>query len=435
VVLRTNHGTRTVQELLDLHGKKRLNLAPGFQRNSVWSGTDRQLLIRSLLDHVPIPSIYLYRQVGRGGSPVYDVIDGKQRLETILLFLGRGPLASTADELWVKADLAGELEWWSWKLLAKGRRNDFLTTPIPTIEVEGEMWEIVDLFVRINSTGKRLDGQERRHALYYKSPILKSAQGLAERHRDFLLKHKVLSDAQVQRMKHVELMTELLLGVDAGTHLNKKAKLDQVIAGGAIEPDALKSAARSVTRALALAVAILPDLRTTRYRQAADFYSLVMLLNSYREEGRTITAHDSGRNALAADLLRDFGRGVDEVNDLSKKGKGASAFQEPFRLYLMTVREGTDSAAQRRARERVLRELLDGVFDDLDPTRAFNAIQRRILWHPSATKDCAFCHNRVARWEDLAIDHIQPYIKGGKTDLSNAALAHKKCNAAAGAKW
>ena len=34
----------------------------------------------------------------------------------------------------------------------------------------------------------------------------------------------------------------------------------------------------------------------------------------------------------------------------------------------------------------------------------------------------------------MAVDHVTPYINGGKTSLSNAALAHKRCNAKAGAK-
>jgi 5-methylcytosine-specific restriction endonuclease McrA len=33
----------------------------------------------------------------------------------------------------------------------------------------------------------------------------------------------------------------------------------------------------------------------------------------------------------------------------------------------------------------------------------------------------------------LSIDHVEPYIKGGKTDLANGAIAHKKCNSAKGA--
>jgi hypothetical protein len=438
-MLRTQHQTKTVQEFVDLHSKKRLNLAPAFQRKAVWTMSDRRLLIQSLFEGIPLPSVYLFSQIGRGGSPVYDVIDGKQRLETILWFLDRGPLAKSGDPLLVKLPLDDEErpEWAGWSDLSKARRNKILTTQIPTIEVDGDLSEIINLFVRINSTGRRLDPQEKRHARYYDSPILKIAQKLADKHQDSLVRTKVLSPAQIQRMKHVELMTELLLGVNAGVHLNKKKKIDEIIQGKGLSTDDLAQAEANVTRALNLVQAVLPDLRTTRFCQMADFYSLTRLLHAIREEGKTVTAHDSARNALAGELLRDFGRGVDEVNDRTRSGKPTTALQKPFLQYLMTVKEGTDSATQRRAREKLLRDVLEGVFDDLDPARSFNPVQRRILWHTSATKMCAYpgcTSKRILKWEDLALDHIEPYIKGGRTHLSNAALMHKKCNAAAGAK-
>jgi 5-methylcytosine-specific restriction endonuclease McrA len=98
------------------------------------------------------------------------------------------------------------------------------------------------------------------------------------------------------------------------------------------------------------------------------------------------------------------------------------------------VREGTDSKRQRERREALLREVLGGVFDELDPRRTFNAVQRRILWNASRKKRCAYCREEIARWEDVSIDHLKPYIRGGKTNLANGRLAHKTCNARAGAR-
>ncbi len=234
-------------------------------------------------------------------------------------------------------------------------------------------------------------------------------------------------------MKHVELITELLLGINAGVHLNKKTKIDEIIRGDGLGINDLSQATSELRRALSVLTAMLPDLKESRFHQLADFYSLVILIHHYREEGRTITAHDSRRNELAGALLRDFGRGVDEVAEQIRQGKGAGALQEPFRAYLMTVREGTDSAAQRKAREKQLRLVLDGVFDELDPARTFNAVQRRILWHASAKRRATICKKPIARWEDLSIDHVKPYIKGGTTDLADGSIAHKRCNSAKGA--
>jgi hypothetical protein len=377
----------------------------------------------------------MYRQIGTGGVPKYDVIDGKQRLETILMFLGKGPLAKE-DELWVRTTFGEDqpIEWWSWREFSKRAKHDLLTTKIATIEVEGDLGEIIDLFVRINATGKRLTGQEKRNARFYASPVLKVAQRLADEHRAFLVRNNVVSASQVQRMKHVELVTELLLSINAGQPLNKKTKIDEIIRGASLETDELREASISLNRAFRLVEAVLPDLKTTRLRNSVDFYTLSLLLHRYKEEGKAISAHNSQRNALAGALLRDFARGVDEVNEQIRHGKGIGVGQEPFREYLLTVRADTDSFKQRITRERILREVLNQTFDELDSVRLFNATQRRIVWHASNSKKCAFCKQQIRRWEDMAVDHVRPYSSGGRTMLSNAAIAHRRCNAAAGSK-
>jgi hypothetical protein len=300
--------------------------------------------------------------------------------------------------------------------------------------VEGDLGEIIDLFVRINATGKRLTGHEKRNARFYASPVLKVAQRLADEHRAFLVRQNVVSASQVQRMKHVELMTELLLSINAGQPLNKKTKIDEIIRGASLDSDELRDAAAAVKRCFRLIDAVLPDMRTTRFHNSVDFYTLSLLLHRYKEEGRAVSAHNSQRNKLAGALLRDFARGVDEVNEQIRHGKGIAAGQEPFREYLLTVRADTDSFKQRMTRERLLREVLDRVFDDLDSCRLFNATQRRIVWHASASKNCAFCQQPIRRWEEMAVDHVKPHSRGGRTVLSNAAIAHKRCNSAAGAK-
>ncbi len=433
-MLTTHHGQKTVDELVSMYTKKRLNLSPAFQRQSVWGIKDRQLLVQSLLEGVPLPSIYLYRQVGAGGIPKYDVIDGKQRLETILLFLGKGPLAKDED-LWIRTAFAEDdpLEWWEWSELSKAIKNQLLTTKIATIEVEGGLGEIIDLFVRINSTGKSLTGQEKRSARYYTSPVLRAAQRIADDQLPFLLKQHVVSPTQAKRMKHVELMTELLLAINAGQPLNKKSKIDEIIRGAGLSAGELQDAGVKLRRALGLVEAVLPDLKTTRFHNGADFYSLALLLHRYREQGKALTAHHSKRNALAGALLRDFARGVDEVADLGV-GRSIQSHQEPFREYLRTVRADTDSFKTRVARERLLGSVLDHVFEDLDACRLFNPTQRRIVWHASTSKECSFCGKRIARWEDMAVDHVTPHSRGGKTQLVNAAISHRRCNSAAGAK-
>ena len=359
-MLETTYGQRTVADFVEMFKTNRLNLSPAFQRQSVWTQTDRRLLVRSVLEGVPIPSIYLYRTVGHGGVPKYDVIDGKQRLETILLFQGKGPLAR-GDNLYVKTSLADDepLAWWGWTDFSNDHKNRFLTAKIPTIEVAGELSEIIGLFVRINSTGKRLTTQEKLHANFYTNPVLKSAQKLAQEQRDVLLKMGVITRSQVSRMKDVELITELLLAINAGQPLNKKSKIDQIIRGSGLTTAELQDAVKKLKRALKLVRAILPDLKSTRFRNGTDFYSLVLLVHRLKEEGKSLSAHDSKRNALAGSLLKKFAQSVDELSDHLKNIEHVPSASEPSREYLLTVRADTDSSKQRLKREKLLANVLE----------------------------------------------------------------------------
>lgn len=54
--LQSAYGERTVNELLLMFKSGQINLNPGFQRNSVWTLTDRRRLIQSILARYPLPS-------------------------------------------------------------------------------------------------------------------------------------------------------------------------------------------------------------------------------------------------------------------------------------------------------------------------------------------------------------------------------------------
>ena len=71
-----------------------LNLSPSFQRADVWPTTTSQQLIESILRGIPLPSIIILDKVDSvTGSTSYEVVDGKQRLTSILRFTGKHPVA------------------------------------------------------------------------------------------------------------------------------------------------------------------------------------------------------------------------------------------------------------------------------------------------------------------------------------------------------
>ncbi len=380
-----------------------------------------------------MPSVFLYKQTAKSGTPIYDVIDGKQRLETLLLFMGRGPLAASNSPLEVRTSLGDELDLdrWAWSDLPKRDRAHYQNTKIPVIEVEGSLADIIDLFVRINSTGRHLTSQERRHAKYHSHPLLARSERFAESHLAWLLKHKVVSATTVSRMRHVELVTELLLSIGADAPINKKQRLDEIIGGDGMPETILKQAEVRLAKALAIIDSVVPELASTRFHQAADFYTLTLMFARLVGEGVAVNGHTSAKNALAGDLLVRFGNEVDKANDALKSMKGIA--DKNVSSYLATVREGTDSAPARRRREALLRSVIAGVYDQLDAKRCFSPAQRRIIWNSSLDKRCSVCA-RTVTWETFAADHIAAYVKGGATTLANAGLTCTSCNSRKGAR-
>lgn len=161
----------SVGELISMYEDRELNIRPQFQRFFRWTLYQRSRLIESLLLKIPIPSIFVsQRQDG-----VWDVIDGQQRLSTILQLVGvlrdaNGNLLeplklartkflpSLLDKTWSGTDCSGI-----------GRDNQLLIKrskiDVKIILRESSEASKYELFQRLNSGGSPLSEQEMRNVI------------------------------------------------------------------------------------------------------------------------------------------------------------------------------------------------------------------------------------------------------------------------------
>jgi len=428
-----NYGNMVVQNFVSLFNEGQLNLEPGFQRQSVWTDLDRKKLIQSICQNYPIPSVFLYKSTDSNGKLKYDVLDGKQRLESLLMFQGLGRFKRDKFTARIRFDEFENLDDWSWKDIQKeGYEHRISGYNIQTVEVSGELAEIIDLFVRINSTGKRLTGQEKRHAKYFSSPFLKRAGRLGEIHANFFLMNKVVSRGQFSRMKHVELICELMASIHSQGVINKKTALDSIIGGQTVDGKYLVNCSQQFVRTLNIVKKMLPDLRSTRFSNSAEFYSLFMLV--WEMDRDNFILNNANRNKQAQILLKWLSNGVDLVRNKISQAQGAQPDEQIFANYLFTTRGDSDSAATRNRRADVLRQLLGGLFEKKDEKRGFTLEQRRLIWNSDDKKKCSRCGEPLT-WENFTIDHIKPHSLGGKSSLSNAKLMCRSCNSKKGAKY
>ncbi len=82
--------TLPIAELVDHAREDELDLNPPYQREYIWSNPDSQKLIESILRGIPLPSIILAKM---SGEQKLQIVDGKQRLTSILRFVGAHPSA------------------------------------------------------------------------------------------------------------------------------------------------------------------------------------------------------------------------------------------------------------------------------------------------------------------------------------------------------
>jgi hypothetical protein len=423
-------GHHTVDQLVLMFKDGQINLEPGFQRNSVWTIGDRRRLVQSIVAGYPVPSVFLYKR-HKDGHLVYDVIDGKQRLESIFMFMKLGRFRRDGFE--VKLDLGDGTNWEDWgSLLRNGQEHAaaFRSYKIQTVEVTGELNQIIDLFVRINSTGKRLTTGERRHAQFFRSPFLKAANTLVGRSQSYFLAQKVLTKAQIERMKGAELISELLMSLHQGGIINKKTSLDRAIGNDNINGNTLQRLVREFTRTLNLLKRMFPKIGETRFSNTADFYSLFMFVWEMDQAGLVLT--DKKTNELAMQLLRKLSTEVDTLRERIRKADASPKVAASYRDYLLTVQGDTDSSATRERRRGILKELLWRLYDRKDPRRGFSLEQRRIIWNTDETRVCARC-NKPLTWDDVTVDHVIAHSKGGRTSRRNAQLMHRSCNSSKGA--
>lgn len=193
--------TQQITWFLDLDRNNQLDLNPPYQRKSVWSPKDRRFFLDTIFRNYPTPPIFIHRSLSDEGIPKYHVVDGKQRLETILSFAkNKIALDPNFGDINFNGKKFNDLgmdekrKFWDYTLVV-----DFIET------VDGA--NIEEVFDRVNRNSRNLQPQELRHARFNGWFITEAE---SEGDDEFWWDIRVNSSAKEKRMRNVQLISELL---------------------------------------------------------------------------------------------------------------------------------------------------------------------------------------------------------------------------------
>lgn len=209
----------SVRDFEEWRDRSELVLAPKFQRREVWNDKARSYLIDTILRGKPIPKLYMRQDVNpTTRRTTREIVDGQQRLHTVLTFIKDGFKISKAHH----EDYGGKY----FSGLDAATQRDILKYEF-VVDLLQDMPdnEVYDLFARINTYAEKLKPQELRNARWF-GEFKSSVYLLAKEFVGFLGNSKVFSSKQILRMAEAEFISELLLAIHEGIREGKKTVID-----------------------------------------------------------------------------------------------------------------------------------------------------------------------------------------------------------------
>jgi len=223
-----------VSDFLSWHKAGNLDLTPPFQRRSVWKKGAKSYLVDTIVRGLPIPIIFIRDRQSDEFSlePKREVVDGQQRLRTLIGFIAHQYLKDFNEEkdaFKISKSHNKELANKTFDDLDKDTKQLILDYQFSVHVLPADISDrdILQIFARMNSTGTKLNSQELRNAAFFgefKMSVYESALKYLEEWR----KWKVFSDDNISRMEEVELTTEFYCLIIKGITGKSQNALDKL---------------------------------------------------------------------------------------------------------------------------------------------------------------------------------------------------------------
>lgn len=203
--------TLSIEDILNDMQKNRFLIRPDYQRSEVKNISKASYLMESVMLGIKIPPIFVYKR----NDKVKEVVDGQQRLLTIIGFLGKTYLNERGERVNSNKDrfklgklkILSELTGKNIDTIGDEMEGRILDFPIDVIEISNEQnpdFSPIDLFLRLNTKPYPIkDNTFEMWNAYCDKDVIVRIRKVADEYNDIIYR------AKDPRMKLEELITSL----------------------------------------------------------------------------------------------------------------------------------------------------------------------------------------------------------------------------------
>lgn len=341
----------------------RLAIRPPFQRKPVWSAKQRCALIESILMEIPIPEVYVQVTQTEDFSEEFGVVDGQQRLRTILQFVGveRAEDQEGEGHNAFSLEVLPETSIYKDKTFAditpNARKNLFQYEICVRFLYTEDQKEVEDVFKRLNKFTMPLKPQELRNATYH-GPFAKLSEQLAD--DEYWAVNRIVSPAAIRRMSDIEMMSDLLIGLLHGPQGGSARIIDayyeeyEQFEDEFPEQNRIKRAFANVLDTIKRLFPNIADV--LRWGNRADFYSFFVVLGNLLQKQ---VIPRSAEKRLREKLI-GFAKEVNQhLEDPTAKTSG------PSKAYARAIEKGSNDKARRADRHEALTQIISPFLSEL----------------------------------------------------------------------
>lgn len=225
-LVRTDAYQMSIGEIVSMYDNREFTIDPEFQRLFRWDIGQKSKLIESILLGIPLPSIFVFEK--ENGN--WELIDGLQRISTILEFMGklRNPgggtqspsileatkyLPSLHNAVWEPSIQIPDVAMPDQHEIDKSHQLSIRRSRIGVeiLKRPSDNQTKFDLFQRLNAGGTQANAQELRNCimLMVNGDYYRAVKAAAERNAFQTV--VAITDDQIERQRHMELAVRFLV--------------------------------------------------------------------------------------------------------------------------------------------------------------------------------------------------------------------------------